>query len=77
MQQKVLKIVSSILAVPLGELNLESSYENIESWDSINHLKLIMALEAEFAVTFSDEEIMILLDVKSIVETLCDKTESQ
>lgn len=45
-----------------GTLNLNSvpadiSQNNCAAWNSINHLNLIIALEAEFGVMFEPEEI--------------------
>jgi len=70
---RVLKIVSQVMEVHLEQLNEESSPDTIENWDSLKHMNLILALEEEFDVTFSDEEIVELLSVEIIVETLKEK----
>lgn len=70
---RVLKIVSQVMEIPLEQLNEESSPDTIETWDSLKHMNLILALEEEFDVAFSDEEIIELLSVEIIVETLKEK----
>ena len=59
--------------VPIDQLNDDSSPETIANWDSLKHMNLILALEEKFAVAFSDDEIVSMLSVKSIVEILSKK----
>jgi len=59
--------------VPVGQLNGDSSPETVENWDSLKHMNLILALEEEFNITFSDVEIVEMLSVKIIVKTLKEK----
>jgi acyl carrier protein len=70
MENKVLEIVASILNVEKSELSLESSPETLSNWDSMNHMNLIMALEEEFDITFTEIEIMDMLSVRSILDKL-------
>ncbi len=70
MIDEVLKVISSIIGVPVEKLNENSSPETVEYWDSFKHMNLILALEEEFKVTFSDKEITEMRNVKSILETL-------
>jgi acyl carrier protein len=73
MRHGALKIISQIMNVPIDQLNEDSSPETIANWDSLKHMNLIMALEEKFAVAFSDEEIVDMLSVKSIVDILSKK----
>ena len=73
MLNRVLKIVSQVMEVPLEQLNEESSPDTVKNWDSLKHMNLILALEEEFDVTFSDEEIVELLSVEIMFETLKEK----
>ncbi len=70
MLEKVLELVSQTMKVPIHELSEESSPENIESWDSLSHMTLILALEEAFDVIFTDEEIVEMVSVRLILETL-------
>jgi acyl carrier protein len=63
---KILEIMSSVFEVELSKLNEESSIDNIENWDSIRHLNLILALEEEFNITIPDEEVGDLVNYKLI-----------
>ena len=66
MEDKIKEVLSNIFGTPLNEINGQSSPDKIENWDSINHMKLITALEEEFDVEFTDEEILEMQNVKLI-----------
>lgn len=63
---KIFKVMSSVLEVEVTSLNEDSSIDNIENWDSIRHLNLILALEEEFSITIPDEEVGDLVNYKLI-----------
>lgn len=50
----------------------ETTAEDIESWDSLTHVQLIVAVEKEFAVKFSTVEVMKLKNVGEFIQ-LIDK----
>jgi acyl carrier protein len=70
MQESVFEIISQVMDVPLEEINGQSSPDTIGSWDSLNHMNLVFALEEEYGVKFSDEAIVKMLDVESILKEL-------
>jgi acyl carrier protein len=49
-------IASDIFGMPAAEITESSSPETIESWDSVQHLNLVLAMEEQFAVQFDPEE---------------------
>lgn len=70
MKERVLSIVSNIMKWPLKEINEDSSPEDIDTWDSLNQINLVLALEEEFDVRFTDDQIVQMLSVRSVIETL-------
>ena len=48
---------ADVLRVPPERITAASTPENIESWDSVEHLNLILALETQFGIEFEPEEI--------------------
>jgi len=65
-ENKIKEVISSVFEIPMHEINNQSSPETIDKWDSINHMKLITALEEEFKIEFTDEEILEMQNVKLI-----------
>ncbi|MDR0603981.1 MAG: acyl carrier protein [Bacteroidales bacterium] len=52
------------------EVNEQSSQQDIEKWDSLGHLNLIVALEEEFDVLFEPEEIAEMTSVQKIISKI-------
>ncbi|HTR24479.1 MAG TPA: acyl carrier protein [Terriglobales bacterium] len=50
-------MASDIFGVPVTKLTAESSPETVESWDSVQHLNLVLALEEKYGVQLAPEEI--------------------
>lgn len=55
-EDPLLTLAAAILQVDAADLDDTSSPETVGSWESTNHLSLVMALEEEFEVSFSPEE---------------------
>ena len=63
---KLKQVVSDILEVDIDDINENSSPDNIEKWDSLSHIKLVMAIEVEFNVKLTPDDVMDMLSVKLI-----------
>jgi acyl carrier protein len=66
-------IVADLFSIPVEKVTIESSPDTIEVWDSLQHLNLVLALEQEFDVQLTPEEIELLLCVQDIVALLAEK----
>ncbi len=69
-EKKIKNIIAKIFRVEVSAITEKSSVDNIENWDSLGHMNLILALEQEFGVQFEAEQIMELLNYKIILSTL-------
>jgi acyl carrier protein len=63
---KIKQVMSAVFEVPLETIDDDASSDNIENWDSLRHLNLILALEEEFGVSIPDEEVGNLINYKLI-----------
>jgi acyl carrier protein len=63
---KLKKVISNVLGVSIEAINDNSSPDSIDKWDSLSHLNLVMAIEAEFDVELTPEDSMDMLSVKLI-----------
>jgi len=73
LNDKVFKIISQVMNIPAEGINENSSPENIEQWDSLQHMNLILALEEDLKIKFTDEEIAQMIDVHLILKALRTK----
>lgn len=70
MKEKVLQVVSRVMDVPVTELNEDSSPDTVAGWDSLKHMNLVLALEEELGVQFSDTQIVEMNSIGLILEIL-------
>ncbi len=71
--ERVRGIAADVLQVSGNEITAQSSTENVETWDSLHHLNLVLAFEQEFGVQFEPEEIDQMNSVQRIVAVLAHK----
>jgi len=66
MENRIKNIMSAVFEIPYTEISEESTMDTIESWDSLKHMNLVIALEDEFQITIPDEEVGNLISYKLI-----------
>jgi acyl carrier protein len=69
----VRRIFADVFQLPLEQIAPHSSPETIPAWDSLQHLNLVLALEEEYHVQFTPEEIERMLSVEIAAEILNGK----
>lgn len=55
--EQIRAIASDLFFVPAREITPDSSPETIPSWDSTQHLSFVLAIEEQFQIQLSPEEI--------------------
>lgn len=73
LELRVRRLVSSVLGLPMERVTLKTSGDNVDNWDSLAIVNLMMAIEAEFEVSLSPEEAGDLLSVELIAQILREK----
>lgn len=69
-ESRTFEIIARTLGVPAGTVNADSSPDTIVQWDSLKQINLVLALEQEFGLSFSEEQIVEMLSAGIIVEIL-------
>ena len=72
-EKKLKNVFSVVFELDPTFINENSSPDNIDNWDSLKHMMLISALEEEFDIQFSDQEMLELLNYKLIKHILTEK----
>ena len=70
MEEKIRTILAGILEVDPARIDGGFSPDTCRDWDSLNNLRLITALEKEFAIAFSWPEISAMTDFAHICEVI-------
>lgn len=55
------------------EVNAETTADDIEDWDSLNHITLIDAVESEFKVRFTMGEVSGMKNVGEMAEIIFER----
>ncbi len=55
-------------------INNEMDSNDVENWDSLNHVKLILACEEVFKIKFEVQEVDDLRKVKDLISLIKEKT---
>lgn len=70
MEQKIKQIMADVLNLDAKSIDEATSKDQTASWDSLNHINLVLAFEQEFQVSFDVNEIESMLSYKNILEVL-------
>ena len=73
-KKTVFEIFSDVMDIPISELKLESSPDNIISWDSLSHVKIIMQIEHQFKINLLPEEATEIFSIKDAISIISSKT---
>ena len=71
--QKVQTIFRSVMNDQHIVLNNELSATDVDAWDSMSHINLILMIEDEFSIRFSDEEVSGLENVGELLRAIKTK----
>jgi acyl carrier protein len=70
---RVRTVFADVFQIARDQVKPESSPDTIPNWDSLQHLNLVLALEQEFNIQFTPEEIEQLLSVELVAALLDEK----
>ena len=73
MEDRIKNVMAAVFEIPANKINDHSSPDNILSWDSLKHMKLVIALEEEFEIEFEDDRIAEMLNYSSIKDIIIEK----
>lgn len=71
MEEKVISIIKNVLE--MENVDITTSQENCEKWDSMALLNIVVDIQDEFDLSFEPEEISSFKSVRSIVDAVSAK----
>lgn len=64
------KLIAEFFNQPEDNISLSTSNNDIEEWDSLEHIKLILEIEEKFNVKFPLDVIPNMVNIKAIQEEI-------
>ena len=71
--ERIKKVMSAVFEIPVEQVEDDSSPDTIDSWDSLKHMNMVVALEEEFEVEFTEDEILEMLNFMLVKEIISSK----
>ena len=74
MSGKVEGVLAEVLQLPPSEITDDLTMKDVEVWDSLKHMELIVALETALEVQLTFEEIVAMQSVREIKRVLAERS---
>ena len=71
---RVKQVAADVFGTSADKITTESSPQTINTWDSVQHLNLVLALEQELNVRIDPEEIERMKTIGDVIELVKEKT---
>ncbi len=73
LEKKLKELISSVFNIKIKDINDSTNPDTVEKWDSLQQLNLAIAIEDEFKIKLSADDISDLLSYKLIKEIIMEK----
>jgi acyl carrier protein len=67
-------VLAEVLQLPPSEITDDLTMKDVEVWDSLKHMELIVALETALEVQLTFEEIVAMQSVREIKRVLAERS---
>ena len=65
-EMKLKELLAKIFSVDASTITDNTTPDTLENWDSLRHMNLVVALEEEFGVELSDDQVVEILSYQLI-----------
>ncbi len=76
-REEILQVISKVFADTLDEDNIvlseSSKADDVEGWDSLTHVQLVVAVEKKFKIRFTAKEIQSWKNVGELIDSINSK----
>ncbi|HOZ79256.1 MAG TPA: acyl carrier protein [Ferruginibacter sp.] len=76
-REEILQVISKVFADTLDEDNIvlseSSKADDVEGWDSLTHVQLVVAVEKQFKIRFTAKEIQSWKNVGELIDSINSK----
>ena len=69
----VIQIIQDVFDDPSLEITPETTADDVDGWDSMRHINIVVAVEAKFGIRFHTAELESLRNVGDLVSLIEDR----
>ena len=73
MADEVRGLLADLLQLPIAEITDDLAMKDVEVWDSLKHMELVVSLEEIFCVQLTFDEIVAMQSVREIRRVLRER----
>ena len=73
MTNEIRALLAEVFEIPINKISDNASIENVEEWDSMNHMRLLQAIETKYSISLTEEEMLSLTSLQKIEACLRSK----
>ncbi len=73
-RERVVKVLSQVLGTPAEKVSTVDKFTDLEKWDSLYHINVVLGIEKEFGLHFDIQEVMLINSIKSVVDLVNKKS---
>jgi acyl carrier protein len=73
-ENKIIKIFSQVVDVPVETVSITMTPNDVENWDSMKHVMLLLAVESDFDLKFSDIEMVSIGTLDELIDLVKSKS---
>lgn len=74
MDGKVESLLAEVLQLPAAQITDDLAMADVEAWDSLKHMEMIVALETAFDLQLTFDEIVAMRSVREIKRVLGERS---
>ena len=75
-EDRIKQVLASVLNVDVGEITEDTSQDTLDVWDSLKQMDLVVALEDEFKMSFSQEQIIEMMTFSVVLQIVSEAVSS-
>jgi len=76
LEERLTKVFHTVFDNDSIELTPELTADDVDEWDSLSHINLMIAIELEFGIEFEQSEIQNFANVGELLASIAEKTTS-
>lgn len=70
LETELKNIFKNIFKINLNKISKKTNYKNTKNWDSLSHVKLIMAIESKFKLSIDPDQSITFTSFDQIIKYL-------